>query len=344
MLFFSSSISGLIQWCRAFKHGLGAGLSLPRVFHLQAAKGPSGLRAMAERIALGLEKGESLEDCLELEGDRLPKLFRELVVVGERTGHLPEIFTELCEYYELQQKLGREFKAQITAPVLQFVAAVGVIALLIWVLGEIAQSRGGEPLAPIGFGLTGAKGAVVFLVAVGLFLGSLFGIYLFFTRGLRQRAVFEAFLLRLPTIGSCVSAFAMGRFCLALRMSMETGMSPHLAIRQSLRATGNAAFTVHSDRVVALVKSGREINVALRECSAFSEDFLNIVAVAEVSGQIPEVMIRQAEVYREESSRQLKKVTQLAGFAVWFMVAVLIIFAIFKIAGLYLGALQDAGG
>src|SRR5688572_30743927 len=124
MVFFSSSLSGLIQWCRALRHGLGAGLSLPRVFHLQANKGPRPMRDMAERIALRLEKGESLEDALEVEGDRLPKLFKELAAVGERTGHLPEIFAELAEYYELQQRLGREFKSQIIWPVFQFFAAV----------------------------------------------------------------------------------------------------------------------------------------------------------------------------------------------------------------------------
>jgi type IV pilus assembly protein PilC len=344
MLFFSSSLSGLIQWCRAFKHGLGAGLSLPRVFQLQHKKGPRRLRDMAERIAQRLEKGETLEDSLDVEGDRLPKLFREMAGVGERTGHLPEIFSELAEYYELQQRLGREFKRQITWPVFQFFAAVLVIAFLIWVLGMIAEGRGGEPIAPIGFGLTGAKGAVAFLAAVATFLGTLVAVYYIFTRGLRRRAAFESFLLRLPMVGPCADAFAMGRFCLALRMTMETGMSPHEALRQSLRATGNAAFMVHEDRIVFMIKSGEEIAVALQQCPAFSQEFLEIIEVAEVSGQIPEVMIRQSEYYREEAARRLKTLARFAGHSVWAFVAIMMIIAIFKIANIYLGAIGQVAG
>jgi type IV pilus assembly protein PilC len=345
MVFFSSSLSGLIQWCRALKHGLHAGLSLPHVFHLQAKKGPRSMRLMAERIAGRLERGEALEDAFEQEGGRqLPKLFLEMAGVGERTGHLPEIFGELAEYYELQRKLGREFKSQIVWPVFQFFAAVAVIALLIWILGMIAESRGGAPIAPIGFGLTGAQGAVTFLIAVGVFLGSLFALYLLFTRGLRQRALFEAFLLRLPVIGPCADAFAMGRFCIALRMTMETGMSAHEALRQSLRATGNAAFAAHEESVVALIKSGQEINVSMQACTAFTEEFLNIVAVAEVGGQIPEVMIRQTEYYREEAARRLRNLTKFAGYGVWCMVAILLIVAIFKVAQIYVGALNQAAG
>ena len=344
MLFFSASLGGLIQWCRAFHHGLAAGLSLVRVFQLQSKKGPRGLRDMAERIALRLEKGETLEDAMEVEGDRLPKLFRELSAVGERTGHLPEIYEELAEYYEMQQQLGREFRSKITWPVFQFFAAVAVIAFLILIMGLIGKAQDGAPVAPIGFGLSGPSGAITFLIAVGVFLGSLYGMYVLITRGMRQRAAFEAFLLRLPAIGKCVEAFAMGRFCIALRMTLETGMSTDEALQQSLRATGNAAFTACEERVVAMIKSGREINEALRTCPAFSEEFIEILSVAEITGQIPEVMIRQAEHYREEASRRLKDLTRYASFIVWLFVATMMVLAIFKIAGMYFGAVNQAAG
>jgi type IV pilus assembly protein PilC len=342
MLFFSSALSGLIQWCRACKHGLGAGLPLVRVFQLQAKKGPHALRDLARRLAERLENGESLEDALELEGPQLPTLFRQLTAVGERTGHLPEMFAELADYYELQQRLGRDFRAQITWPVFQFVAAVFVIAFLIYILGVLsARPDGGEPIAPIGFGLVGASGSITFLLAVGCFLGLLYGTYLFFTKGLQQRAAFEAFLLRLPAIGSCAQSLALGRFCLALRMTLETGMSTPDALRQSLRATGNAAFTSAEGLVAARIKAGDEIHDALRMCPAFPEEFRDIIAVAEVSGQIPEVMVRQAEHYREESARQLKNLARCAGYAVYFFVAVLIIWAIFRIASVYFGMLNQ---
>lgn len=338
MLFFSSTQSRLVVWCRAFHHGLNAGLSLVRVFQLQANKGPQPMREMAERIAGRLEKGESLEDSLEIEGDKLPKLFVELTTVGERSGRLPDTFKELAEYYELQVKLARDFRSQISWPVFQFFAAVFVIAMLIYILGIIGNARGGEPVAPIGFGLTGTSGAITFLLAVGLFLGSIYAAYLFFTRGLRQRAAFEGFLLRMPVIGPCAEAFALGRFCLALRMTMETAMDTKQAVRQSLRATGNAAYTRDEEQVVALIKQGREINEALRACSAFSQEFIEVIAVAEVGGQIPEVMIRQGEFYREEAARRLTFLTKVAGYLVWAMVAIMIIWAIFRIAGVYFAA------
>ncbi len=94
------------------------------------------------------------------------------------------------------------------------------------------------------------------------------------------------------------------------------------------------------DRVAAIVKSGREIHIALHACTAFPDEFLDILAVAEVSGQIPEVMVRQGEHYREESARRLKNLARLAGYAVWSFVAIAMIWAIFKIASIYFGMLN----
>jgi type IV pilus assembly protein PilC len=276
---------------------------------------------------------------LAIEGEPLPILFRQLVIVGEQTGHLPEIFGELADYYELQRKLRRDFIAQITWPVIQFAGGVFVIALLIYILGIIGSAPGKEPIAPIGFGLRGTSGAITFLLAVGLFLGSIAGAYWFFTRGMRGRAAVEGFLLGLPAIGPCASAFALGRFCLALRMTLETGMPTPQALRQSLRATGNAAFARHEDFVAARIKAGDEMHEALNLCPAFPTEFREILEVAEVSGQIPETMIRQGEHYREEAARRLKTLGKLAGWGVYLFVAILIIWAIFRIASLYFGML-----
>ena len=345
MLFSSTySSSGLMAWCRALRHGLGAGLSLVRVFRQQAAKGPAELRPAAERIADRLEAGTSLEDSLEPERNRFPPLFRDLATVGEQTGHLPEVFRELEEYYRLQLQTRRKFYQEITWPVFQFFAAVGVIALLIWVLGMIAESRGGEAMAPIGMGLTGARGAVLFLVSVGLFLAALFFGYHLLTRNVRGRAAVESFLLKVPGVGPCLEAVALQRFCLSLRLTMETGMPVPQALRMSLGATNNAAFTAQADAAVAAVRAGRELAEALALCRAFSAEFLEVVIVAEESGQIPEVMGREANHYREEVERRLPALARAASFAVWAFVAVLMTMAIFRIASVYFGAVNQFAG
>ena len=66
--------------------------------------------------------------------------------------------------------------------------------------------------------------------------------------------------------------------------------------------------------------------------------------VAEESGQITEVCERLADNYREEGERKLKLAAQLTGYAVYGLVAIFIIIAIFSIAGQYIGMINKAVG
>jgi type IV pilus assembly protein PilC len=333
-------LSDLIELCRVLRHYLSAGLVLVDVFRQQAAKGRGAIRPVAGRIAAALAKGDSLEDALKPETEVFPPLFLSLVRVGERTGMLPEVCAELEKFFTRQQKLERQFIAQITWPVVQFVMAVFVLAGLILILGMLPPLEGGKHFDPLGLGLLGPSGALIFLAVVWGTLGAAAGLFVWSRRTLRGREGVDAWLLRLPALGPCLRVLALSRFCLSLGLTLETGMAVNRALRLALRATGNRAFEAASEGVEAAVKAGDEVTLALTRCGLFPEEFLHVLAVGEESGQIPEVLRRQAANYDEEAGRRLTALAAVAGYGVWIMVGIFIIIAIFRIALSYINLLQ----
>jgi type IV pilus assembly protein PilC len=296
---------------------------------------------VADRVQEHIESGSSLASALDGERAYFPPIFLAMTEVGEETGNLPEVFAELEKYFRLQQGLRRQFLSQIFWPVLQFVAAIFVVAGMLWILGLIASfNPGTKPFDPLGLGLTGTDGAIKFLLIVFGTLGLLFAGYLLATRALRQKAAVDAFLLRLPVVGPCLRALALSRFCMALRLTTETGMPIARALRLTFRSTGNEAFVARTPVVEDAVKRGEELTTALTATRLFPGDFLNIMAVAEESGRLSEVMAQQAEHYQEESGRRLTILTQVASWGVWLVVAILIIIVIFRIALVYIGLLD----
>jgi type IV pilus assembly protein PilC len=330
-MLFSTAVplDALMRFCRLARHGLSAGLPLVDVFRQQARRGPIPMRAMIAAMSARLEQGDSLEDALKAEGDRLPPLFVSMAVVGEQTGHLPEAFGELERYYELQWSLRKQFISDITWPVIEFTMAVGVIALLLLVLGWIAPP-GTRPLDPFGLG-TGPRGATTFLLIVFGILATVFGGYRVLSRSLRQKAAVDRFLLRVPVIGPCLEALALARFCLAARLTFGAGLAVKPALRRSLEATGNAAYPANFEAAAAVLRRGDDLVTVLRACQIFPPEFLDVAANAEEGGRVPEVMEQQAKNYQEEAGHRMKLLTKLAGFGVWLFVAILIIIAIFRI-------------
>ena len=330
MIFSSSKcpLPALVAWCRALKHSLGAGLDPVKIFRQQAKSGPRPLRWVAKDLSEKLEQGESIADALEPHRDKFPPLFLELIAVGEQTGRLEDTFGELERYYETTLRVQRDFRSQMIYPTVQYVAAVGILAGMIFILDML-----GSKLDPLGVGLTGTTGALLILV-----IGFTPGILLLL--GLKKaansvgwRAKLEGYGLWVPAWGPALKTFALQRFCVALRMCTEAGLRAEKVLFFSFRATANAAFIRGQDSAVAAVKKGGEIAPALEGSGApFPEEFLQSIQVAEETGEMSEVTARLAENYREDGSRQLKQAAQFTSYAIYGMVALVLIFLIFRIA------------
>lgn len=341
MLFSSSKcpLPALVAWCRVLKHSLGAGLDPLRIFRQQAKSGPRPLRGVAADLVARIEQGDSLEDALGPHRDKFPPLFVELVAVGEKAGRLEDTFRELEGYYETTLRVQRDFRSQMAYPAIQFVAATFIIAGLILVLSLI-----GSGMDPLGVGLTGAAGAVTFLVLAYAPVFAALALLKLSADSVGLRAKLEGFCLWVPVWGPALLDFALHRFCIALRMTTEAALRADKVLHYCFRATANSAFWRGEARAVAVAKKGGELHEALAASGApFTPDFVETVLVAEEAGEVSEVMEKQAEMYREEGARKLKNAAQMTGWAVYAFVAVLIIIAIFRIATIaYLNPINEA--
>lgn len=332
-------LKALIELCRSLRHYLGAGLTILDVFKQQATRGQAAVRPVAARIAELVERGESLPDALNAVEGAFPPLFLALAGVGDQTGMMPEVFHELEKHFERQLSLQREFRGRITWPVVQLVLAALILTFLTWFMGQI-PGPDGKPIDILGIGLTGTAGAAAFLGAiVGLALLA----WLAFSLASRiygGRAGTSRWLLQLPVLGPCLEALALSRFCLALQLTTESGMSIGKALRLSFRATGNPAFLDAIPAASATIRGGDEVSRALDKAGLFPIEFLRTVEVAEESGTLSEVMKRQGDFYHEEASRRLATITAVSGHAIWAAIALFIIFAIFRLYSFYLGHLS----
>jgi type IV pilus assembly protein PilC len=345
-MIFSSrlSLSSLIELCRALRHYLAAGLMLRDAFREQAKLGDAGVRPVAGRIAAELEQGHSLADALQPEAKAFPPILPALVGVGEATGNLPEIFGELERYFVRQQGLRRQFIAAIAWPLIEFLIAILVVAGFILILGMLPQDAympNGKRYDPLHLGLFGPSGAATFLAYVAAFLAALYGLYMLITRVLGRGALMSRMLLRVPVLGGCLQAIAVSRFCLALRMTLESAMPIRQALALSMRATGNEAFVAKIPVVQSAVRKGDELSLALAQAHVFPRELLNILTVAESSGRFDEVLEQQTNHYYDVAGRRLVALTFAASALMILFIGCLIVCGVFSIFLTYLDILNQ---
>jgi type II secretory pathway component PulF len=333
-------LSGL---CRRLHTALEAGIDARKAWKREATgHGSVALRARLGQISEAIDKGWTVNDAIDQTGEYFPPLFREMVAVGEETGNLAEIFQHLAEHYDHQLKLRRNFLAAIAWPVIQLVAALGIIGLLIWIMGILPTGPGGERVDILGLGV-GTRGLVVYLLLIGLIAGLGVGLYVAVQRGMFGTRALQRGLMNVPVIGASLQTLALSRLAWALHLTMETSLDLRRSLTLSLRSTHNARYTDDCEQIVNAVAGGDEIHEALARTGAYPTEFLDALEVGERSGRLPETMATLARQYQDQARRALAVLTAVAGFAVWAVVAILIIIMIFRIFTLfYLNPINEA--
>ena len=330
--------------CRSLATMLHSGLDIQNAIRMTADKlsEPRAKAGMLEVQDAIKSRGEIAESMRE-QGKRFPNLMTDLVQVGEHTGSLPEVFKSLAKHYETNVRLKRQFIGAIIWPVFQMVAAILVIGLLIYVLGMLQGPADGKNSLRFDiFGLSGTRGTITWFVSTFGTIGMIFVGYKLIMRNLAGRQFLDPLLMKIPVVGKCMRSFAIARFSWAFALTQQSGMPIKPSIHQSIRATDNGAFIVCEDLVWQRLSEGETLTDSLDCTNLFPPEFVQTVHVAETSGTVPEALDRLSPQFEEEAQRNLQALTAAAGWGVWALVAVFVVYLIFTIALQYVGMINDA--
>jgi len=335
-----ASLRELMSLTRNLGVSLHSGIGIVKAFELATRKTNGSLHAALADVIRELKSGQDVTSSLEAHDRVFPGLMIDMVRVGETSGNLPEVLKSLSRHYENMLRLRRDFISQITMPVIQFVAAVLIIAGLIFLLGIVAQTTG-QTIDVLGWGLVGTRGALIWLGGWAAVLFSLWMSYQLIATSLTGKQAVDRWLLTVPVIGDCLRSFAVARFSWAFSLTQGAGMPIEDSLETSLRATSNGAFLAVAPDLIAWICSGETLTEALDQTRLFPVEYMEFVQVAEQSGTVPEELERLGPHFEEDARRSLRALATALGWLIWLAVALFIIYLIFTLALWYVGMLTN---
>ena len=342
-MFTKIGLRDLAELCRRLSTSLEAGIDLRQTLRREAdGRAPAYLRHRLRLLADMTAAGHTLAEALDRSGSFFPELFREMVALGEETGKLAEVLAQLAENYEHRLRVRRTFLSSIAWPMLQLTAAILVVGFVIWLMGLIASTNGGESFDILGFGLVGTRGLQTYFLIIGLLVAAGFAVYHVARRGLAGLAGVQAVVFKVPALGHSLMTLVLAQLAWTMHLTLSSGMDLQRALQLALASTRSPYFTQHTQQIVTDVMSGREIYESFARTGAFPAEFLERIEVGERSGRLPESMEVLSRQYQDEANRALAVLAMVAGFAVWALVALLIITLILRIAMFISGVYNEA--
>ncbi|VAX42104.1 hypothetical protein MNBD_PLANCTO02-1318, partial [hydrothermal vent metagenome] len=254
---FSSRIplKALSPLCRSLSTMLDAGVDLRKALKVSADKSGNPRSKMAmQQVATSIQQGETIATAMKETDGAFPSLLIDMVNVGEESGALPEVLMGLANHYENLTKLRRQFIGAIIFPLFQFFAATFITAFLIWLAGYICSTLEFEIPSFLGMELLGATAAFTWLSTIYSMIAGAIFLYLVLKRSFSGQRLVDPLLMQIPFVGKCMRAFAVSRFSWAFYLTQQTGMPITKSLDDSLKATGNGAFTAASSMMQRQLK------------------------------------------------------------------------------------------
>ncbi|MDR1351385.1 MAG: type II secretion system F family protein [Zoogloeaceae bacterium] len=289
---------------------LRAGHTLLEALSAAAKLSPGArLADSIERIAIGIQRGNSLSAAVRGEKELFNRLAFKLIEAGEASGELGVVFERLAILIERRAELRRQLIAALVYPGVVLLAAIGVITFLVTtVVPRFAISLGGRGKAIPWAAQTVMDIADWFtrwgwLIGICV-IGAVIGMPVLRRIPVTKRLIDKTFLA-LPVIGGTLLAAAMAQTTWIFGILIKSRLTVLEALRICKEVVGNACFADAFHYAAEQVLIGKSLAIALEQ-PALPRLVQHMAAVGEKSGQVDTVMESLGEHYQKVLDARVK--------------------------------------
>ena len=314
----------LMVFTRQLATLIDAGLPLLQSLNVLSKQEPNpNLRATIVALGESVQGGSTFSEALSAYPKLFNKLFVNMVKAGELGGVLEVVLKRLAEYQEKANRLRSKITSAMVYPCIIMFIAVGILTFLMLVIvpkfKEMFEGQNMElpALSEFVFNFSDkcmADGLVPFVPNAVLFLGlvvaGIVGTAIWKRTPKGARAV-DALVLKTPKIGDLTRVSSVARFSRTFGTLVSSGVPILQALLITRDTAGNVIVSDAVTKIHDAVREGESIVTPMSACGVFPPMMISMVDVGEETGQLPDMLMKVAEVYDEEVDNSVTALTAM---------------------------------
>lgn len=302
---------------------IDAGLPLLRSLTVLAKQEKDAvLHKTIHALADSVQGGSTFSESMAQHPLIFNKLYINMVKAGELGGVLELVLNRLAEFQEKAQKVKNKVISAMAYPVIVLIIAILIMIFLMAFIVPKFQAIFNDML-------NGAQLPLItrFVIAISdvvkvmfippylwLSLGAVFGVvigYKMVTRSVGGRKFLDRVALATPLFGDLLKKSSISRFSRTLGTLVTSGVPILQALNITRDTAGNEVVADAVSKVHDAVKEGESIVQPLEASGVFPPMVISMVDVGEETGQLPEMLLKIAEVYDDEVDNAVEGLTSL---------------------------------
>lgn len=303
---------------------IDAGLPLLQSLNVLSKQEPNpDLRATIGALGESVQGGSTFSEALGAYPKMFNKLFVNMVKAGELGGVLEVVLKRLAEYQEKANRLRGKVVSAMVYPIIILVISVGILIFLMLAIvpkfKEMFEGQNMElpalsefvfnfsdkcmedsiiPVVPNAFVF------IVLMVAAGIGVG-------FWKKTPKGARVMDRFMLKIPKLGHLNKVSAVTRFSRTFGTLVASGVPILQALLITRDTAGNVIVADAITKIHDSVREGESIVTPMSACDVFPPMMISMVDVGEETGQLPDMLLKVAEVYDEEVDNAVSALTAM---------------------------------
>ncbi len=274
----------------------------------------STIATLAENVQTGSTFSETLTQYPKI----FNKLYVNMVKAGELGGVLEIVLNRLAEYQEKAQKLKNKIMAAMIYPLIVMFIAMAIMVFLMLVIvprfEKIFEDMLGDKnklpeLTKLVIGFSRWMGDNILFLGGGIAI--IFVGWRLFASTPGGRRSIDSWKLKLPLFGDVQRKTAISRFTRTLGTLVTSGVPILQALNITRETAGNAIISDAIVKVHDAVKEGESMVGPLEASNVFPPMVISMVDVGEETGQLPEMLLKIADVYEDEVDNSVSALTSM---------------------------------
>ncbi len=298
---------------------IDSGLPLLRGLTVLGRQEPNPImKSTITTIADNVQTGSTFSETLSQYPKIFNKLYINMVKAGELGGVLEIVLNRLAEYQEKAQKLKNKIVAAMVYPIIVMFIALAIMVFLMLVIvprfEKIFQDMLGDAnklpgLTKMVIGFSRWMGDNVLYLGAGALL--IFIGWKVFSATANGRRTIDKIKLKLPLFGDVQRKTAISRFTRTLGTLVTSGVPILQALNITRETAGNTIVSDAITKVHDAVKEGESMVGPLESSNVFPPMVISMVDVGEETGQLPEMLLKIADVYEDEVDNSVSALTSM---------------------------------
>ena len=333
------STKELMIFCFELEQSAIVGMPLIQtLIDLRDANTHSHFQQVTGSLISDVEGGKLFSEALSKYPEIFDALFVSLVIAGEKTGRLAEVFGHLAARFKWQSELAGQTKRLVSYPLFVLLVMLATIIFLmaylvpqmVTFLSNMGQSLPWQTrlLIYISDFFRMHWVAVFFLtcaVAVALIL--------LIRKNQKARYFFDSMKISFPVFGVVWKKIILARFARYFALMYQSGISVLEAIKMCEGIVDNQPVKEALSLVHSKISAGENISESFQTSALFPPLIVRMIRTGETTGTLDQSLMRVAYFYDRDVSESIERSLKLIEPALTVVLGLMLAFIMMSVLG-----------